>query len=255
MSRLALSWAGAFNAEWTKLRSVRSTYILLAIAVGLVLTGFLLEAIDGDRTLDAAIGVGLRSGVGQGQLAIAVLGALAVTGEYASGMIRATLAAVPTRLPVLTAKAAALALAIVVVSIVTFIAGSLAAAMIVGGDLGAVLSDPEVIRAFLGGAGYLVGIALIGSAIGWLTRSAAFAVTLIAIVTIVLPITLPLIQLDWVERLGEFLPNEIGRRMVMLGERAAIETGLGPLASSAVYAAYAAIALAAAALVLRRRDA
>lgn len=253
MSRLALSWLGAFRAEWTKLFSLRSTYILLAIAAMLVLAGFVLEAIDGDRALDSAIAVGLRSGVMLGQLAVAVLGALAVTGEYSSGMIRTTFAAVPTRIPVLTAKASVLVLAIGTLMLAAFLIASIAVTMIVGGNLGAVLGDIEIIRAFIGGAAYLAGIALIGSAIGWLSRSAVVAVTAIAAVTIVLPVLLPLIQLDWVVQLGQFLPNEIGRQMMTVGGQG--QTGLGPLTSTAVYAAYAVIGLTAAALVLRRRDA
>jgi len=251
---MALSWFGTLKAEWTNLFSLRSTYILLFMAGGLVTTGFLLEAVDGDRSLDEAISVGLRSGITLGQLAIAVLGALAVTGEYASGMIRATLAAVPTRIPVLTAKAAVLAVAVVGQMLLALVVGSLVSAQILGGDLGAVLTDPEMIHAFLGGASYIVGIAVIASAIGWLTRSAAFAVTLIATLTIVLPMTLPLVQLDWAAVLLNLLPNELGREMTMVGNPLGDDAVFGPLASAAILALYAAIALSAAALVLRRRD-
>lgn len=257
---MSVTFGAVCKSEWTKLVTVRSTFALLAIAFLFILAGFALEAIDVESrdSLDDALAVGLRSGVMLAQLAIAVLGALTVTGEYSSGMIRATLAAVPTRLPVLGAKAAALAALTFVVSLIACLFGGLVAAAIYAeGDIWAALTNPDFVRALLAGGAYLAGIAVLGSALGWLFRSAAAAVAIMAGLIIMLPIVLPLIRLDWVETMGALLPSEIGRQMMRINGAVTDPASLGltPWTSTAIYAAYALVALVAAAIVLRRRDA
>jgi ABC-type amino acid transport system permease subunit len=122
------------RAEWTKIRSVRSTVwtllIFIVVCVGLTaLITWLTEshwngphAASRDASaLSDPVGFLLGAGVGLGQLAIAVLGVLVMTSEYSSGVIRASLLAVPRRIPMLAAKVVVFAaLLLVVTEIVAF---------------------------------------------------------------------------------------------------------------------------------------
>ena len=96
-------------SEWLKFRSLRSTLLVLAAAVvGMIAFG----AIIAFNTRNPAgldpedvVASGPLQGYYLGQLLMGALGVLVVSGEYSTGMIRATLAAVPRRVPVLVAKA------------------------------------------------------------------------------------------------------------------------------------------------------
>src|SRR3954463_7992042 len=123
------SFVGILRGEWIKLLSLRSTWWVLAATVALI-TGvslavaFSLDATAADRATASgpatANGAELVSGGFQlGMLTIAVLGALLITGEYSTGMIRSTFAAVPTRVPVVIAKAIALSVLTGVVAAVS----------------------------------------------------------------------------------------------------------------------------------------
>src|ERR1700760_2069238 len=127
-------FANLMQAEWTKIRSVRSTVwtllIFIVLCVGLTAlitwltdshwTGPQAASRDSSALLDP-VGFILGTGVGLGQLAIAVLGVLVVSTEYSTGVIRASLLAVPRRFPMLAAKAVVFAvLLIVVTEIVSF---------------------------------------------------------------------------------------------------------------------------------------
>src|SRR6476660_7344573 len=105
-------------SEWTKLRSLRSTgFSLLAAVVFILGIAVLVPSVivahwpPPDARGAAGFDPTWRSlaGIFLAQLAVGVLGVLFITGEYATGMIRATLAAVPARLPVLWGKAAVFA--------------------------------------------------------------------------------------------------------------------------------------------------
>ena len=123
-------------SEWTKIRSVRSTIwsliVLVVVSVGFTALFAALttanwtgpHAATRDATILAdPVSSILGTGIGLGQLAICVLGALVMTTEYSTGVIRASLLAVPKRLPMLTAKAVCFAALIFVVGeIVTFVA-------------------------------------------------------------------------------------------------------------------------------------
>ena len=107
------------------------------------------------------------SGVQLAQIAVGVLGVLLITSEYASGLIRTTLAAVPRRLPVLWGKAVLVTAATVAASLpaafVAFLAGQ---SILARAHLSVPLSQPGVARAVIGGALYLAVAALIGLGLG-----------------------------------------------------------------------------------------
>jgi hypothetical protein len=165
--------------EWIKLRSLRSTWWTLAItvagAVGIaVAVGANTRNADGDLTNNALAGVSV------GLLLTGVLGVLAMTSEHSSGLIRATLVAVPNRPLVLAAKAAvfgATALAVgEAASLVAFAAGG---AALPGAIPAPTLGQPGVLRAvLLSGVGYCL-IGLIGLGLGAIIRHTAAALAVL----------------------------------------------------------------------------
>jgi ABC-2 type transport system permease protein len=240
--------------EWLKLRSVRSTWwTLLVFAVGMVGLAILVmrgqqHSASFDPTNDSFAGLAI------GQLALGVLGVLAVTSEFSSGMIRATFAAAPRRPLVLAAKAAVLAaVALVAGEIMAFVAFGVGQAVLKSQFPHAALGQPGVLRAVLMAGAYPALIALIGLGLGAIIRHTAGAISAVVGVLFVLPlILLPL---------GTSIQNSVGQFMPMLIAENSL-TAVKPVAHSlsagvgfAVLCGYAAAALAAGGWALARRDA
>jgi ABC-2 type transport system permease protein len=240
--------------EWLKLRSVRSTWwTLLVFAAGMV--GLAILVMRGqhtsssfDPTNDSFAGLAI------GQLALGVLGVLAVTSEFSSGMIRATFAAAPRRPLVLAAKAAVLAaVTLVAGEIMAFVAFGVGQAVLKSQFPHAALGQPGVLRAVLMAGAYPALIALIGLGLGALIRHTAGAISAVVGVLFVLPlILLPL---------GTSIQNSVGQFMPMLIAENSM-TAVKPVAHSlsagvgfAVLCLYALAALAAGGWALARRDA
>jgi ABC-2 type transport system permease protein len=169
----------AARMEWIKLRSLRSTWWVLALTVAgalgiAVAVGVNTEDAAADLTNNALAGISL------GLLLVGVLGVLAMTGEHSSGMIRATLAAVPNRPLVLAAKAAVFgALALAAGEAAAFIAFFAGGAALPAGVPAPTLGQPGVLRAVvLGGAGYCL-IGLIGVGLGAVIRHTPAAIALL----------------------------------------------------------------------------
>jgi len=186
-----------------------------------------------------------------GQIVLAVLGVLVATSEYATGQIRATLTAVPTRTPVLVAK-------VILVALVALGLGALAVGLswlatypILQPE--GLHLDPAVEgtwRTLAGVPLYLAAIALFSLGVGFLLRHTAGAIAAVLGVLLVLPI-LTMIPIDWVQDLALYLPASAGERLVL----GAPDDTLSEWQGYAVLCAYAVAALAAAAVLLRRRDA
>ncbi|MGV8841246.1 MAG: ABC transporter permease subunit [Bauldia sp.] len=270
------------RAEWVKFRTLRSTYVILAIAVviliglwSLIAFGFS-EAIgeadpggDFGGVVDPLI-VSMRA-IGFAQLAIGVLGVTLVTNEYSTGMIRATLAAVPARIPVLLAKA----LLLVIVTLVVMVPSVIVAlfigdALLTGSAVTHSLSDPALVRALVGAGLYLALVGLLGMTFGWLLRSAAGAIFALVGVVLLLPVILPLIPLDWVGNVVDFLPTVAGEAVYQVEVNPIMQAGMEQLTEGdmgfmssrfepwtgfGIFAAYAVIGLALSAWMLKRRDA
>jgi ABC-type transport system involved in multi-copper enzyme maturation permease subunit len=280
LSRAHVSWIGVFRSEWTKLWSLRSTYYILAIAVlfmiglsflialgireGLQQAGGIVQVPGiGDAISEVSVWLSLQ-GIRLAQLAVGVLGVLVVTGEYSSGMIRATMAAVPTRVPVLVSKALIVIIAIFVVMVPAGIAAFLLAQSVLAElNLSAQLSDPGVMRIIIGAALYLCAVGVIGSALAWLLRNAAGAIFALVAVLILLPVLLPLIQLDWVQTLSDYLPSTAGQSVfgpttgtnILPADMEIDADPFGPWEGYAIMVAWCVVALAASAWTLIRRDA
>jgi ABC-2 type transport system permease protein len=241
-------------AEWIKARSARSTWWLLAAAVAsLTAAGIspaLTFALAGDRTGEAtgdATG-GALSGVSFTQLVIAAFGVVLVSSEYGSGLIRATLTAVPSRLPVLAGKAALAAVVTFAATLAAVLAAFLAAqAVLAGADVSISVSGPGVLRALGGAALLLAASAVLGTAFGWLVRSTAGALAAVFGFLFVLPLVGLLAP-----SITPYLPSNVGMAIVQTGPT----TGpVAPWPGLAMFTAYTGIVLLAAAVLLRRRDA
>ncbi|MFC4033201.1 ABC transporter permease [Streptomyces polygonati] len=253
---------GVLRSEWIKLRTLRSTfYTLIAAVVALIGFGVLFCAVTashwphmgaGERArFDPAL-TSLR-GYFLAQLAVGVLGVLVITGEYATGMIRATLSAVPRRLPVLWAKAALYS----AVTWVLMTAGALVAflvgqAMLSSRHIDTTLSAPGVTRMVLGAGLYLTVVGLLGVAIGALIRNTAGGIATVFGLLLVLPALAEALPQSWSDTIGPYLPSNAGQAVVALHREAHT---LAPWTGFGVFCLYAVVALAAAAVLLKRRDA
>ena len=257
---IKVTQARVARSEWIKLRSLRSTVYTLAasvaitVGIGLLLAGIALLHLDaghGLGSLDPAT-ISLY-GVYPAQLTIGVLGVLLVTGEYATGLIRATLSAVPRRLPVLWAKLGVFAVVAAVTSetalFVTFLAGQ---AILSAKHAGASLSDPGVLRAVTGAGLYLTVVGLLAMALGFIVRNTAGAMAMLFSIVLVLPVLGDVPPADWATHIAPYLPSNAGQAVMQL--RPALNT-LAPWTGFALFAGYTAVAIAVAAVVLKRRDA
>jgi ABC-2 type transport system permease protein len=247
---------GILRSEARKLHTVRSTgWILLAGFTFTVATAALLGALlpahlsTSQKTTIDAVRVSL-GGLHLSQITAGLLGVLTITSEYSSGMIRATLAAVPQRRLLLTAKAVILTAAVAA----TAIAGCLAAYLVfqaflpAGDPMRTTLGAPGVARAVTGAGLYLTVLALLGFGLGTALRSSAAAVAALFGLLFV-PTLLPQ---AWQDRIAGYLPMNAGDAIYTTRPEAHM---LSPWAGLAVFAGYAAIALAAGFTLITRRDA
>jgi len=246
-------FAQVARMEWIKLRSVRSTWWTLGVTIGAALAigvavGVNTEAAAGDLTNNALAGISL------GLLLMGVLGVLAMTGEYSSGAIRATLAAIPNRPLVLASKAAVFgAVALVVGETAAFVAFFAGGAALPDTVPAPTLAQPGVLRAVvLGGAGYCL-IGLIGLGLGAIIRSTAAAVAVLVGGVYVVAQFIALLS----HSLMPYLPiaivaNSLTASRPMAGDGIRF---LSPWAGLGMLGAYAAVTLAAGAWLLARRDA
>lgn len=254
-----LSWPRVARSEWVKLRTLRSTRITLAVAlIGLIGVGCLVayvtdthfnrlspaERLTFDPVTRSLVGVFFA------QLAVGVLGVLLVTGEYSTGMVRATFAAVPQRLPVLTAKTAVFAVVTAVLMIIGSVAAFLGGQALLGVH-GTTLSAPGALRSVIGAGLYLVGIGIIGVGLGFLVRSTAGAIATLFGVLLVLPGIINFLPNSWQTTINPYLPSTAGQAVFTTHQFAQT---LSPWTGFAVFCGYAVVVLAAAAVVLRRRD-
>jgi ABC-2 type transport system permease protein len=253
--------ARVVRSEWTKLRSVPSTaWSLATTAVLVVGFGVLYSMVRVTRPprqpADVAgfdpTSVSL-SGVQVAQLAIGVLGVLLVTGEYATGGIRVSLAAVPRRLPVLWGKATVLALTTLVLCVpATFAAFLVGQSVLSAEHLDTTLGRPGVARTVLGAALYLTAIGLLGLGLGALFRSTAAGTAALFGVLYAPQIVVGFLPATLSDELYKYLPAPAGLAVTQVSPDA---DSLGPWAGFGLLCLYVAVLLGLAAWLLRRRDA
>jgi ABC-2 type transport system permease protein len=259
-----LTFPRVVASEWVKFRTLRSTMWTLGVTV-LLMVGIAVLAAWG-MTEGGEVGPGSAigafatvAGFNVAQLSVAVLGVLIITGEYTTGMIRSTFAAVPTRLPALAAKGIVLAATVLVVSAVSVALAYVATLPFLSGTVLEIdLGDAETVRVLGGTALYLTGIALLAFAFGALVRHSAGALAAVLGLLLVVENVFSLIPLAFFREVSPFLPSTAGSQ-VMLPELFAAGNGEGtdltPLQGYGVMLAWVAVVLAVAAVLLRRRDA
>jgi hypothetical protein len=246
------------RSELCKLRSVRSTYwallatLVFNVAIAVALAIFLPSQLSAHEraTLDTTrVSLG---GMHLSQVACGLLGVLVIAGEYSTGVIRATFAAVPQRRVVLSAKALVLAAAVLSAGLLACFAAYLAFDVIVPGSLHTSLGDRGVARAVIGGALYLTALALLGFALGAIIRSGAGAVAALLGLLFVPTILVQLLPHSLSQELSGYMPMDAGSAIFSLHRDAGT---LAPWAGFGVFCAYVAVALATAFLLVDRRDA
>ncbi len=258
----ASTFGDVLRSEWTKLRSVRSTFwaltvtVVVGIGLGAVISAataysYAKLSVSGKLSWDPAE-VSL-DGVAIASLAIAVLGVLCISSEYSSGMIRTSLIAVPKRGRVLAAKSLVFAVVTFVVGEVTsFTAFFVGQALIAGHAPHAALGDPGVARAVAGAGLYLTALAVLGVAVGTLLRHPAAAIAAMVAVLFVLPGIAQALPGSWRNPVTEFWPTQAGSQLTSVHPAA---HSLQPWPGFGVMCLFVAIVYAIAWTLLDRRDA
>jgi hypothetical protein len=254
------SWR-VLRSEWSKLWSLRSTWITLGLALAFLVAFGVIAAANYTPTgtgrgpgADAKDAVGIAlGGIDFAELAIGVLGVLIMASEYSTGMIRSTLAAVPTRLPVLFAKTTTFGVAALVVATVSavtaFVAGQ---SFLHGKDIALSLSSSGVLRSLLGAGIYLALVGVLGVALGALIRSVAGGIGALVAALILLPVLTDLLPSTLKNDVSPYLPGNAGGSIFALHQTG---NSLSPGAGLAFFAGWCALALGGAVWRLARSDA
>lgn len=265
-------FSGVLRSEWIKLRSLRSTawsfllVLVLPIGIGVLLASFADnggQGLSGDAARNALV-LYSTSGTMLSSLIVAVIGALVVTGEYGTGMIRSSFAAVPRRSVALAAKAIVLAVAVFVTSAVSVWATAFTTLPIAAGRNVEASLDASVAMPLLGASVYLTLIALLAFAVGVVLRSTAGAIAGVLGLMLVAPVVVQLVQsftgADWLGTLTNLLPQNAGQPLMQFGTE--VTSGwhdgvlaLGGWSGFAVLLAWVVLASVAALALIEKRDA
>jgi ABC-2 type transport system permease protein len=247
------------NSEWIKLRTLRSTPITLLVAVVIMVgLGMLITwgraSHGGGPHADPINGAELSLGVYIfAQLAIGVLGVLIVSGEYSTGMIRASLSAVPKRLPVLWAKALVYAAVVLVLMTITSLVAFYSGQAILSSYGEAVkISDPGVARVVFGTGLYLTVVGVLGVGLGALIRNGAGAIATLVGLVFIVPVLSHLLPSSWAPHIVPYLPSNAGGALLSVVPD---PTMLAPWTGFALMVGYAVALLLIAGVLLKRRDA
>jgi ABC-2 type transport system permease protein len=259
--------AGTLRSEVTKLRSVRSTYwtLFMLVVAGIAWSVAycageasrwphmsLQDRAGFDPTQSSVVGLALL-----GQLVIVVLGTLAITSEYSTGMIRTSLTVMPRRGVLFGAKAAVFAaVGLVVAFLTSFAAFFIGQSLLASTHVSATLSQPNVLRAVIGSAVYVALCGLFAFGLGAILRSTAGAMTTAYGLLFLVPELAKALPSSWYADVERWLPG---------GDFVNVITGTQSINNSphlfsvwgelAVFAAYTVILLVLGATLFRTRDA
>jgi ABC-2 type transport system permease protein len=253
---LAVRARDVLACEWTKLVSVRSTYwtmlvtVVSPVAISALVAATLGNAPQRGARIDPLL-PGLLS-LEYAVLSVAVLGVLAFSTEYGTGLIRTTFAAMPRRRAVLAAKAGVLgAVTLAAGELVAFASFFLVQGVLSGHHLGVSLSAPGVAGAVLAEGLLLFVVAMLGLAVGAIVRHTAGGIAAVVGVIIV-PGILAVLPAPWGGRIGRFTLVDAAHQVTALHPAANL---FAPALSLVVLLAWPALALLAAAFMITRRDA
>jgi ABC-2 type transport system permease protein len=223
-----VTFVGILRSEWIKLVTLRSTgwcYLILVVVtiglgalVGLGMPSAAEMGVTDRVSVQTTWLFAATLGVGFAQLVVAVLGALVITGEYGTGMIRSTFAAVPARIPALVGKALVFGAITFVLSFGSLVVTALLLIpLFAGKGIEPDIADGHVWLALVGAAGYLALIGLLSLAIGTIIRHSAGGIAAALGLLLVLPTIAQLLagltQAQWASDVGTFLPSSAGGRM------------------------------------------
>lgn len=250
------------RSEWTKLWSVRSTWWCLLGVIAATIgfsalfswgTAATIEEAPPEQTALLDPTETSLSGLILGQLAVAVLGVLTISAEYSTGGIRSTLVAVPRRALLVLAKGLVLAATALVAGtltcLVSFFVGQ---ALLASADLDVSISDPNVLRAVLGGGLYLTASALFGFALATLLRNTAGGIVAAVALLFVVPPLTRLLPGDWGDAISRWFTSNAGQRITAVQQ---LPEAADPWSGYLAFTAWWAVILAAGVLLMRRRDA
>lgn len=254
-------FADALRSEFTKIRSTRSTYwtlfalIVVCIGIGALASAGTASHPNGISRAGFDATQQSLAGLYVGQLVIAVLGALTITSEYTTGMIRTSLTVQPRRGVVFAAKA-------VVFAVVTLITGLIASfgsffvgqAILSGSHLSATLGQPNVLRAVIGGALFLTACGMLAYGLGAILRHTAAAISTAIGLLFVLTVLVQFLPSSWQNSLDKWMPALAGSQIwaTKVTEGAHQFPAWGGFA---VLAGWAAVAIIAGLVLFRTRDA
>lgn len=259
-------WTGVLLAEWTKIRSVRSTvWSLLAFVVVTIGFSTLVASIisstwnkPGDHpnhvtllTNPTAILYG--PGLYLGQLALGVLGVIVISSEYTTGAIRSSLLAVPKRLPMLAGKAVIFSALVLVISAVTVFAAFFITTAILYSHVQITLGQPGVLRASIGAVLYLTVLGLFAMAVGGLIRHTAGSIATVVGLILVVPPLIGLIPGTVAAHISAYFLGNAGRLVAQTSQQPG--DLLSPWQGFGVFCLETAILLVACGWLLRERDA
>lgn len=255
------------RSEWIKMRTLRSTWLTIGGMLFALIAFGLIAALTASGQVEVTGGQGgpagftgtnpvstVLAGANFAVLIVAVLGAIIGAREYSTGMIRTTLTAVPRRLPVLWGKLTTFIVVVAPVAVVgvlvSFFGGM--AILDAGGAATVTWSDDGVPRAVLGMSVYLMGLGVIGVALGILLRSTAGGIGMVLGAVLFLPALASALLPDSWDGILKYLPSNAGQAFTSLNPS---DTLLSSDAGMAVFAAWVLFAILGAAIALKRRDA
>jgi ABC-2 type transport system permease protein len=257
-----VTFAGAVRSEFTKIRSVRSTYWTL-LAMFVVVVGFGALASWGRASHGGGAGPFFDptrqslAGLYIGQLIIGVLGVLTISSEYSTGMIRATLTTNPHRGVMIAAKGVVFTVVALVTSLITsFTAFFLGQALMSSHHISTTIGSPGVLRAVIGGALFLTACGVLAFGLGLLIRHSAGGIGAMVGLLFVVTIVVSFLPSSWQNDVDKWVPALAGGQVWMVQPQPPGSTPMfGPWPSLAVLCGWAALAVASAVILFRRRDA
>jgi ABC-2 type transport system permease protein len=253
------TFAAVLRSEFTKIRSVRSTYWTLLVLV-IVTVGFgALASYGASRGPHGPFFDATQRSLGGlyiSQLVMGVLGVLVISSEYSTGMIRTTLTTMPRRGLMIAAKAVVFAIvAFVTGLIICFASFFLGQAIMSPDHISVSLSDPNVLRAVIGGALFLTACGMLAFGLGLLLRHTAGAITTVVGLLFVITILVSLLPSDWQNHIDKWMPAMAGTQIWTTIPNQGPPPLFAPWTGFAVFCGYAAIVLVAGLVLFRKRDA
>ncbi|MFJ3673508.1 ABC transporter permease [Streptomyces sp. NPDC090106] len=253
------------RSEWAKFWSLRSSWITLVASVLILLVfgsiaaftyspdGTGLGGPPGPETGATSDAISLAlTGASFASLIVGVLGVLMSAGEYGTGMVRSTYAAVPRRLPVLWSKAIVIGPLVTVVTTVGALAAfAIGSVGLDGQQIALSLGDDGVLRSLVGAGIYFGMVSMLGVALGSLIRSTAGGIASLVGILLILPGLASLLPDSLYDSTSPYFPSNAGSAIYSLHQGA---DSLSPSAGLAVFAAWVAVGLIAAAIRLKKSD-